>query len=430
MTTSRVDLKAYFRDGEVPTGHHFSTLIDSMVHVDEFRSWRRTGEIDLGDGKWRVYVDANDRFVIDPDTPSRSRPALALWHEGGWVGMQGRVGTYDPVRDAACGDAPSPLQVPLNVRADGKWQPVLSNLEGCHAFELVARVAGPPASPHAGISRAVALASPAGADVTVQQAPAHRTLRRNLVSLVLLVLFVTLILGLPEKYIEKGRAGSKAVKAATEQVEQSRKRLESLDEDLSNDVVDIYAAPNFGNKDERVTLTWRDGRRELEKVGSIKNNFVKSLKTTIYSEDDGKEIATVIPGDSANVSIKGTIKGAQATLTDSAQKALTDAQHKLSVAEKKLEELENTHMLPRLAERLATYGKPAGILGIVIIAFNLLRSHLRHRAAIRVKWRKHTNKLIGGDAKYDLCLRTGRNYGVDAAGAPVKIHYHITKLWA
>lgn len=429
MTTSRADLKAYFRDGEVPSGNNFSTLIDSMVHVDEFQSWRETGEIDLGNGLWRVYVDAEQRFVIDPDTPSLSRPALALWHEGGWVGMQGRIGTYDQARDAALAKPPSELQVPLSVRADGKWQAVISNLEGCHAFELVAKVAGPPKSGKQGISRAIALTSAAGSDVSIQQAPAHRSLRRNMVTLVLLVLFLALILGLPEKYIKKGRAGNEAVAKATEQVEKKTQQFSKLDKELASDVVDIYNATNYGNPNEHITLTWKDGRRAVEKVGSIMNNNKDTLQTTIYSEKDGKELVTLIPAEDPGVSVTGTIKGVQATLAPKAKKERDDARKDVSEARKKLEEAEKAPVFPRLIERLATIGKPVGIAGIVLIAISLLIAHLRHRASIRVKWRKHRNKLFGGDAKYDLCLRTGRNYGVDAAGVPVKIHYHITKLW-
>ena len=430
MTTSRADLKAYFRDGEVPTGTHFSTLIDSMVHVDEFQSWRRTGEIDLGNGLWRIYVDANERLVIDPDTPSLSRPAVALSRMGGWVGTQGRIGTYDQARDSALGNPAPELQVPLNVRADAKWQPVLSNLDGCYAFELVAKVAGTPESGKQGITRAVALTSPAGSDLSIQQAPAHRSLRRNLVSLALLLLFMAMILGLPEKYIEKGRAGNEAVERATEQVDQSQEQLTSLENRLSSDVIDVYGEAAYGNASDRITLTWKDGRRAVERVGSIKNNNEKSLQTTIYSEADGKERTTVIPADDRHVAVQGTIKGVQATLSPEAKKELGGAQQALAEAKKKLEEAEKAPIFPRFIERIATIGKPVGTLGIAILAISLLISHLRHRAAIKVKWRRHKNKLFGGDSKYDLCLRSGRDYGVDADGVPIKIHYHITKLWA
>ena len=431
MTTNRVDLKAYFRDGEVPTGDNFATLIDSMVHVDEFQSWRKTGEIDLANGAWRVYVDSSGRFVVDPDNPTLSRPALALWHEGGWVGMQGRIGTYDPAREAVSETKPSALQVPLNVRADGKWQPVVSNLEGCHAFELVAQVAGPQKSDKHGVTRAVALTSNSGSDLSIQQAPAHRTLRRNLITLTLLALFLALILGLPQEYVDKGRAGNEAVKNASALVEKREQELSKLKGTVSSDDILLYKEKKYGSGDPVVvglsSETVNVGQEY--KVKSIFNNFSSRVLITVFSEPDGKGTRTVYKNSVEEIPEKVGIKSAKVSITPEFQKRIDRAQSELNKAKEALKKADRTPILPRYVERFLPFAKPGGVLGILIVAISLLVSHLRHRSAIRVKWRKHRNKLFSGDAKYDLCLRTGRNYGVDASGDPVAIHYHITKLW-
>lgn len=437
MTTSRQDLKAYFRDGEVPSGDNFSALIDSMVHVDQFESWRKTGEIDFADGLWRVYVDADRRFVIDPDTPTRSRPALALWHEGGWAGMQGRVGTYDPALEAASRSPRPGLEVPLNVKADGKWQPIITDLEGCHAFEVVAKVAGPKPSDKQGITRAVALTSSEGSDVSVQQAPAHRSLQRNLASLVLLLLFVGFIVGLPAKYLEKGRAANEAVRKASELVEENREKLDGLRGRLSSDVILVYRKPHFADKDYFV-ITLADDEVKVKdgEARAIENNDPERLQTKIFFETDAGMASKIIPASEPDViadeKIKDekAVKAVRAVIAPPYQKRIDAAKKELGEAEKALEEAEKAPILPRFVERFVSVAKPVGILGIIVIAASILVSHIRHRAAIRVRWRRRRNKLVGGDSKYDLCLRTGRNYGTDAAGAPVKIHYHITRLWA
>ena len=431
MTTNRVDLKAKFRDGEVPTGDNFATLIDSMVHVDEFQSWRKTGEIDLANGAWRVYVDSSGRFVVDPDNPTLSRPPLALWHEGGWVGMQGRIGTYDPAREAASENKPSELQVPLNVRADGKWQPVVSNLEGCHAFELVAQVADPQKFGKQGVTRAVALTSSSGSDLSIQQAPAHRTLRRNLITLALLALLLALILGLPQEFVEKGRVGNEAVKNASALVEKRDRELGKLKGIVSSDDILLYREKSYGGGG-RVVIDLSSNIvnvDDVNKVKSIFNNFSSRVRITVFSEPDGKGTPTVYTRSIKEIPDKVGIKSAKVSITPEFQKRIDKAQSELDRAKEALEKANQTPILARYVERLLPFAKPGGMLGIVVVAISLLISHLRHRSAIRVKWRKHRNKLIGGDVKYDLCLRTGRAYGVDASGVPVAIHYHIAKPW-
>lgn len=436
MTTSRQDLKSYFRDGEVPSGANFSSLIDSMVHVDQFESWRKTGEIDLANGQWRIYVDSANRLVADPDNPTKDRPTLALWHEGGWAGMPGRVGTYDHERETALAKDRPGLQVPLSVQADGKWRPIIGDLEGCHAFELVARVASPKDSGPQGITHAVALASASGAEISVHQAPAHRTLQRNVVAMVLLVLFVGLIMGLPEKYVEKGRAANEAVQKATALVEQRRERVEGLMRPLASDIIDIYPKPKFATKDH-FTIDHQTGRREVKpgEVRAIENTNSERLQTKIFFGTGEGEASKIIPGNDDDVVANQKIADAnaitavEAVVASAYQSRINVAEVELTQARKALEEAEKAPILPRFVERFVRIAKPVGIAGILIIALNILVSHIRHRAAVRVRWRKRRNKLFGGDTKYDLCLRTGRDYGVDAEGVPVKIHYHVTRLW-
>lgn len=162
---SREQLKEYFRNGKIPTEKHFADLINSMVHkVDDGFSKDEINGLRISSGEENknlvsFYKDLNEQdpfFLIakddlDPDSLS-FRPfdggsskndtdnAFFFHNNGkfgvgkkcdprfkmevnGFVGMQGRIGTYES------GTRP----------ADGQWHTILDELDHCQAFEIMAR---------------------------------------------------------------------------------------------------------------------------------------------------------------------------------------------------------------------------------------------------------------------------------------------------
>lgn len=162
---SREDLKKYFRNGEIPTENHFASLIDSMLNKqdDGFAKDDENGLIIAPRGSSAKFVtlyrnvdDLNPFFSMEKDeretaglrfTPSgenneenEDRQSFFFHVNGsagigtrckeeyklqvnGFVGLEGRVGTY--------------LQG--QVPADGKWHSIIEGLDNCQAFELIAR---------------------------------------------------------------------------------------------------------------------------------------------------------------------------------------------------------------------------------------------------------------------------------------------------
>lgn len=162
----RAELKKYFRNGEIPTETHFGYLIDSVIvqHDDGFSKDEEHGYIisPLGSSKRLItFYKGMDRlepyYYIEKDgqdSPSlrfipgnsdlseedkikfstffhqngslglgkRCSPDLKLEADG-FIGMQGRAGTYKH------GSIP----------ADGKWYAIAEELDNCQAFEIIAR---------------------------------------------------------------------------------------------------------------------------------------------------------------------------------------------------------------------------------------------------------------------------------------------------
>jgi len=166
--SGRQRLLAYFRNGKIPTEEHYSDLINSMVHKDDdgFSKDKENGlkiySDDSSNNLVSFYKDINsiDPFYIiskdktDPDclkfqaydatqTPANTgnnSSALFFHTDGkigvgktcdpqykteidGFVGMQGRIGTFKSG----------------SVAADGDWKPIIIGLEYGQAFEIVAR---------------------------------------------------------------------------------------------------------------------------------------------------------------------------------------------------------------------------------------------------------------------------------------------------
>jgi len=174
---NRETLKNYFGDGQLPTQAHFGDLIDSMLNmVDEgFRKTVANGQelyVPVGhhtllsfyrdqapqQALWRLGLGPQrDQLQFQPQAGGEPLMSLdaqqrvgigtanpeTMLDVRGTVAMQGRRGMRAP---------------PAPVLANGKWQDLTGDLEGCQAFEVVAG-AGQTGSGHFGLVHAVALSA-------------------------------------------------------------------------------------------------------------------------------------------------------------------------------------------------------------------------------------------------------------------------------
>jgi len=164
--SGRQRLLAYFRNGKIPTEEHYSDLINSMVHKDDdgFSKDKKNGlkiySDDSSNNLVSFYKDINSIdpfYIISKDKTDPDCLKLQAFHESesavedqssaiffhtngklgvgktcddqykaeidGFVGMQGRIGTFKSG----------------SVLADGNWQTIIPNLKNGQAFEIVAR---------------------------------------------------------------------------------------------------------------------------------------------------------------------------------------------------------------------------------------------------------------------------------------------------
>ena len=174
---NRETLKNHFGDGQLPTQAHFGDLIDSMLNmVDEgFRKTVANGQelyAPVGHHNllsfyrdqspqhalWRMSLGAQqdqlqfqgrnaDEPLLSLDTQQRvgigTATPQATLDVRGTVGSQGRLGM---------------LPLPAPVWANGRWQDLTGDLEGCQCFEVVAG-AGQSGTGHFGLLHATALSA-------------------------------------------------------------------------------------------------------------------------------------------------------------------------------------------------------------------------------------------------------------------------------
>lgn len=211
----RETLKAYFRQGSVPTEKSFADLIDSMVNRldDGFAKSPEQGLMLSAEDKLlrlvSLYQDLRHLETQAPawllhllhdqtpdgspglglsfaEAPAASTPPLGdelpepvvrlhLQPGGrvgvgttepterlsvaGFVGSAGRIGTYQEVHTPLPTDVPASV-VPRNeVPADGKWHRIISGLDGLNAFEIVAAAYGPTGKGKYSLAHATALSA-------------------------------------------------------------------------------------------------------------------------------------------------------------------------------------------------------------------------------------------------------------------------------
>jgi len=196
---SRKDLRDYFDTGKLPTAQNFADFIESSVNrVDDgfglapdyglqlaaspthgrlATFYPTLQAVDAQKPAWFVELAPGagaDTFGLNfleaqpaaaPDAPPVGISHLHLAAGGrvgigttapaeqlevqGFVASQGRVGTY----------ADNPAKPANKVKADGEWHPILTNLDGLHAFEIVAAAYGPVGRGRYAITHATALSA-------------------------------------------------------------------------------------------------------------------------------------------------------------------------------------------------------------------------------------------------------------------------------
>ncbi|MEX8510880.1 MAG: hypothetical protein AB3X37_09020 [Leptothrix ochracea] len=181
---NRETLKNYFRNGQLPTQEHFADLIDSMLNMSDegfVKSVENGEEIYAPVGHdalmsfyrdqmpqqalWRMALSA-ERDQLQFQTPAQAQspdqgqaPLLNLDRR-----QRVGIGTAEPqatldVRGAfAAQGRRGNLPLPGPVWANGQWQDLTGDLEGCQGFELMAG-AGQSGSGHFGLLHAVALST-------------------------------------------------------------------------------------------------------------------------------------------------------------------------------------------------------------------------------------------------------------------------------
>lgn len=194
---NRETLKQYFRRGSLPTEQSFADLIDSAVNrlddgftfapeyglqvtatEDQARLvafYRDLKALEAKNPAWFMELPAEAGAgglsfstaaapapdgTVPPPAAGTGTPRLHL-HAGGNVGIgttaptdrldvrgfvasQGRIGTY-----AAGSEVP----------ADGQWHPIVTGLDGLHAFEIVAAAYGPVGKGRYALTHATALSA-------------------------------------------------------------------------------------------------------------------------------------------------------------------------------------------------------------------------------------------------------------------------------
>jgi len=201
---NRKTLKALFRDGALPTDNDFAALIDSMLNMSDegFRKTPENGEeiyASVGhdallsfyrdqfpdQALWRVALSpAGDRLQFISD--NQAQPLLSLEAPG--TGRHGdapgdmaasKADQADPESrrggiGIGCAEPRDMLEVAgivassgrrgrhatvARIPADGKWHDVITGLEGCQGFEVVAGAGGKKGDGHFGMLHAVALSA-------------------------------------------------------------------------------------------------------------------------------------------------------------------------------------------------------------------------------------------------------------------------------
>lgn len=164
---NRDTLKNFFRKGSQPTQGNFSDLIDSMVNKvdDGFSKDSEHGlmfapmkdssnlisffeSIDNPQADWAVQLNPDEKTLgldfVEPGAAGTTPQSRLFLQKGGNVG----IGTHSPAylldvngaigAKTRIGTYPT-VSATNTVPADGRWHTILSGLNNCQAFEIVAQ---------------------------------------------------------------------------------------------------------------------------------------------------------------------------------------------------------------------------------------------------------------------------------------------------
>ncbi len=195
MIKTRAQLKEDFSNGNMPTGAHFAALIDSLVHHDELRSdvFKDSGQNKAsrvssscaanGSTPFQVRLDEQNNLLVCKEDavlavlraeqqqwvlPASNERPTPLVVEG-WQRSAARIGGYDPAASGATALNAADDLTTSQVEADGKWHPILPNLNGCYAFEIVAHACTTRTSRRQAMLHAIVLTSFNGSQQAISQ---------------------------------------------------------------------------------------------------------------------------------------------------------------------------------------------------------------------------------------------------------------------
>jgi hypothetical protein len=197
---TRESLKNFFRKGKFPSQVHFSHLIESTVNKldDGFSKSEKDGLMVAPQGQsqqllsffkqlndthpeWQInFKEVDQQMGLNIESVSTDEFGETKTHSwifldkkgaiglntqkpkhlldvNGTVGMNTRVGSF----------------LAGQVDGDGKWKPILTNLRGLQAFEVVARIKGPSKRGRYAFTHAIALSTFGRSRSKVKQIRAH-----------------------------------------------------------------------------------------------------------------------------------------------------------------------------------------------------------------------------------------------------------------
>jgi hypothetical protein len=152
MIKSRAQLKKSFENGSMPDGTCFANLIDSMVAEPEYAA----------------FVAATNAALAQRNCDLGDFPQVPQW-----IGIGGRIGLYNPAGATTAKMPSAAALTTLSVAADGNWHPIIPNLNGCYAFEVVASVSDAANTANSALTHATALTSFSGSACSIRQTQAY-----------------------------------------------------------------------------------------------------------------------------------------------------------------------------------------------------------------------------------------------------------------